>query len=273
DSLLHRAAGAGADLRDHPTHARAHERGASLPRARRELFPSLRVRLLRADGRGAGPGHARGEAATRRSARGGAPVHGDADRARPLAHAVRGRAARSRRRARAGRARGRLLPARLRARAGRRRGRSGIGEIMRVSFLRIVLLSALAAAASACGQQSDAARAQAPPPPPEVLVAVAERGDALITHEASGRAVAYRPAEVRARVEGILEERLYREGGEVEAGQVLFRIDRRTLEAEVAAAKAALAKARANAEIALQTAQRYRQLIGDQAISKQELDQ
>jgi membrane fusion protein (multidrug efflux system) len=144
---------------------------------------------------------------------------------------------------------------------------------MRVSFLRIVLLSALAAAASACGQQSDAARAQAPPPPPEVLVAVAERGDALITHEASGRVVAYRTAEVRARVEGILEERLYREGGEVEAGQVLFRIDRRTLEAEVAAAKAALAKARANAEIALQTAQRYRQLIGDQAISKQELDQ
>ena len=140
------------------------------------------------------------------------------------------------------------------------------------SFLRIVLIAAGAAAMGACGQPSDAVRSQAPPPP-EVVVAVAQRGDAPVTYEASGRVVPYRAAEVRARVEGILEQRLYQEGGEVEQGQVLFRIDRRTLQAEVAAAEAALARARASAGIAQQTVQRYRQLIADQAISDQELDQ
>src|SRR5204863_2167754 len=79
--------------------------------------------------------------------------------------------------------------------------------------------------------------------------------------------------EVRARVEGILEKRLYKEGGEVQEGQPLFRIDRRTLEANVASAKAALAKAHANAAVAAATFRRYGQLITDQAISKQEYDQ
>src|SRR5438477_420994 len=77
----------------------------------------------------------------------------------------------------------------------------------------------------------------------------------------------------RARVERILEKRLYREGGEVHEGQPLVRIDRGTLEANVASARAALAKARANADVAAATAGRYRQLIADQAISKQEYDQ
>src|ERR1051325_8505363 len=68
-------------------------------------------------------------------------------------------------------------------------------------------------------------------PPSEVTVVIAQKGEAPITYEASGRVVAYRTAEVRARVEGILEKRLYKEGGEVQEGQPLFRIDRRTLEA------------------------------------------
>lgn len=139
--------------------------------------------------------------------------------------------------------------------------------------LRIAILAVCLAALPACGDNSDAARIGAAPPPPEVTVAVVQRGDAPVTYEVSGRVVAYRTAEVRARVEGILEKRLYTEGGEVREGQPLFRIDRRMLEANVASARAALAKERANVEIATQTVKRYRQLIADQAVSRQELDQ
>lgn len=138
-------------------------------------------------------------------------------------------------------------------------------------LVRPVCLIAFAIALAACGKNDGAGGAQMPPP--EVTVVIAQTGDAPVTFEASGRVLAFRTAEVRARVEGILEKRLYKEGGEVEEGQPLFRIDRRTLEANAISARAALAKARANAEVAAQTAARYRQLIADQAISKQELDQ
>ena len=139
---------------------------------------------------------------------------------------------------------------------------------------RFVFSIALIVTLTACGNNSNGANAGRPQPPPtEVTIVVAKASDAPITFDVSGRVLAYRTAEVRARVEGILEKRLFKEGGEVREGQSLFRLDDRTLQANVASADAALAKARANAEIAGQTARRYRQLIGDQAISKQELDQ
>jgi membrane fusion protein (multidrug efflux system) len=137
-------------------------------------------------------------------------------------------------------------------------------------------MTAIALALVACGGKTDGAKAGGGPPqmpPAEVTVVVAQKGEAPITYEANGRVVAYRTAEVRARVEGILEKRLFKEGGEVTEGQPLFRIDPRTLEANVASARAALAKARANADVATQTVGRYRRLIADQAVSKQELDQ
>jgi membrane fusion protein (multidrug efflux system) len=139
---------------------------------------------------------------------------------------------------------------------------------------KFAFVAGVALALSACGGKSDGGKAAGPQmPPTEVTVVVAQKGDAPITYEASGRVVAYRTAEVRARVEGILEKRLFKEGGEVQEGQPLFRIDPRTLEANVASARAALAKARANADVAAQTVSRYRRLIADQAVSKQELDQ
>lgn len=139
---------------------------------------------------------------------------------------------------------------------------------------RLFLAIALVVTLTACGNSSNGANAGRPQPPPtEVTIVVAKASDAPMTFDVSGRVLAYRTAEVRARVEGILEKRLFKEGGEVQEGQSLFRLDARALQANVASADAALAKARANAEIAEQTATRYRQLIGDQAISKQELDQ
>ncbi|TJZ74280.1 efflux RND transporter periplasmic adaptor subunit [Chitiniphilus eburneus] len=129
-------------------------------------------------------------------------------------------------------------------------------------------------ALGACGKtEQQAGGPGAQMPPAEVVVATARSGDAAVTRDLTGRITAFRTAEVRARVEGILEKRLFTEGGEVRAGQSLFQIDRGTLEAAAASAQAGLAKANANAAIARQTAERYRVLIDDQGVSKQELDQ
>lgn len=110
-------------------------------------------------------------------------------------------------------------------------------------------------------------------PPPEVEVITVAPASVPHTVEAPGRLQAVRTAEVRARVEGILERRLYKEGSEVKAGQALFQIDQRTLAANVASAKATLAKARAQALISGQNADRMQALVNTRAISKQEYDQ
>jgi membrane fusion protein (multidrug efflux system) len=110
-------------------------------------------------------------------------------------------------------------------------------------------------------------------PPPEVeVISVAPR-DVPRTLEAPGRMQAVRTAEVRARVEGILERRSYTEGSEVKAGEVLFRIDSRSLAANVESAQANLAKARSQSLIAGQNLERMQALVGSKAVSKQEFDQ
>ncbi|MBS1154984.1 MAG: efflux transporter periplasmic adaptor subunit [Proteobacteria bacterium] len=126
----------------------------------------------------------------------------------------------------------------------------------------------------ACGKGEQTAAGGAPKmPPAEVAVVTVGQGQNAVTQDLPARLVAFRTAEVRARVEGILEKRLFAEGGVVQAGQSLFQIDSRTLEADLATARAALARSQASAMIAGQTATRYRQLISTQGVSKQELDQ
>ncbi len=110
-------------------------------------------------------------------------------------------------------------------------------------------------------------------PPPEVEVIDVAPRDVPRTLEAPGRMQAVRTAEVRARVEGILERRTYTEGSEVKAGAVLFRIDSRSLAANVAAAKATLARNQAQKLIAGQNLDRMQALVASNAISKQEFDQ
>lgn len=142
----------------------------------------------------------------------------------------------------------------------------------KISTLCFVLSSALLLVA--CGKEGQQAAGGMPQmPPAEVAVVTAGQGENALTRDLPARLAAYRTAEVRARVEGILEKRLFTEGGMVQAGQSLFQIDPRTLEADLASARAALARAEASALIAEQTAGRYRQLIAEQGVSRQELDQ
>jgi membrane fusion protein (multidrug efflux system) len=102
-------------------------------------------------------------------------------------------------------------------------------------------------------------------PPPEVDVITVAAGRATVTQDLPGRLQAYRTAQVRARVEGVVEKRLFREGSEVKAGEPLYRIDARTYRAAAAAARADMA-------IAHQTVERYRPLLEIKAVSQQEYD-
>ena len=109
-------------------------------------------------------------------------------------------------------------------------------------------------------------------PPPEVEVVVVRTEPVANVIELPGRVQAVRTAEVRARVTGIVGELLYREGSDVRAGQPLFSIDPRELQASLAAVQATLQRAEASATNARQDVERYRPLLKDQAISKQEYD-
>lgn len=119
-----------------------------------------------------------------------------------------------------------------------------------------------------------ACSAEAPPerPPPEVRVVEVEPHAVANRVEVPGRVQAVRTAEVRARVDGIVQRRLYDEGSDVEEGRELFLIDRRELRASLTAAEAALARAEANQANAAQDVARYEGLVAEQAISEQEYD-
>ncbi len=110
------------------------------------------------------------------------------------------------------------------------------------------------------------------PPPPEVTAITIGVEPISNVVELPGRVQAFRTAEVRARVDGIIQRRLYEEGTDVGAGRALFQIDPRQMRASANAASAQLARAQASAANAGQVARRYSGLVGEQAISAQEYD-
>ena len=124
---------------------------------------------------------------------------------------------------------------------------------------------------SACGK-SDAPTA--PPgggmPAPQVGVVTVQPGEVGLLTELPGRLEASRVAQVRARAAGILQKRLFTEGSEVKAGQVLFRIDAAPYEAALQTAEATLARGQANQAQASALAERYKPLVAANAISQQE---
>ena len=134
--------------------------------------------------------------------------------------------------------------------------------------------SVLAAAAlSACGDKKAAAPAGASaPPPPEVAVVTVQPGVVPLTTELPGRLEASRVAQVRARATGILNKRVFTEGSDVRAGQVLYQIDAAPYQAADQSARAQLAQAQAQLANAAGVASRYKPLVAANAVSKQEYD-
>jgi membrane fusion protein (multidrug efflux system) len=133
-----------------------------------------------------------------------------------------------------------------------------------------MLVLPLALTACGGGQNAPAGPGAGAPPPPEVGVVTVTTQTAPLTTELPGRVEASRVAQVRARVTGIVQKRLFREGSEVKAGQVLFVIDPAPYQAAVDSAKAALAKAQANVTQATAQATRFKPLRDANAISQQD---
>jgi membrane fusion protein (multidrug efflux system) len=133
----------------------------------------------------------------------------------------------------------------------------------------VFMLSLLAG----CGDKIPSAQAQgAGMPPPEVAVVTVAPERIAMTTDLPGRLEATRIAQVRARVPGIVTKRVFREGGDVKAGEILFRIDAAPFQATYNSAEATLARAEANLAQANLKVQRYKPLVETNAISKQEYD-
>ncbi|EBU4615397.1 efflux RND transporter periplasmic adaptor subunit [Salmonella enterica] len=127
-----------------------------------------------------------------------------------------------------------------------------------------------AALLAGCNDQGDT---QAHPGEPQVTIDVVETAPLAVTTELPGRTSAFRIAEVRPQVSGIVLKRNFTEGSDVEAGQSLYQIDPATYQADYDSAKGELAKSEAAAAIAHLTVKRYVPLVGTKYISQQEYDQ
>ena len=142
------------------------------------------------------------------------------------------------------------------------------------SFLRLVAAGVLGIALAACQNERDAAPSEATEQPPlRVTVQRATLQRVPFSLEAVGQAEGSREVEIRPRVTGILEKRLYAEGEPVKAGQTLFLIDRAPYEIAVEKARAELAQERVRLELAQKEAARLESLAKSRAISQREYDE
>lgn len=131
---------------------------------------------------------------------------------------------------------------------------------------------ALAGGLLLAGCQNTHGRAGAPPPAPEVATVTVRTEPVVLTTELPGRTSAFRIAEIRPQVNGLVMKRLFTEGAEVTAGQVLYQIDPATFQAAFENAMASLGKAEANLPAVRSRAERYGEALAENAVSRQDYD-
>ena len=141
------------------------------------------------------------------------------------------------------------------------------------SHARITLLSSLILSTAILTGCDDAGKQQAQMPAPQVTVHVVNSAPLSITTELPGRTSAFRIAEVRPQVSGIILKRNFVEGSDVQAGQSLYQIDPATYQAAYDSAKGEESKAQAAATIAHLTVKRYIPLLHTNYVSQQDYDQ
>jgi membrane fusion protein (multidrug efflux system) len=138
-----------------------------------------------------------------------------------------------------------------------------------VPAVGFVVLSSLLVTLSGCGTEQP----QAPAPQPmEVTAVTIEAKDTPVTPEFVGKTQSSRRVEIRSRVEGFLDKRLYKEGSLVKEGDVLFQMDRKPFEADLQAAEAELAQQRALLANAQANLKRVKPLVEQNAVAQKELD-
>ncbi len=141
--------------------------------------------------------------------------------------------------------------------------------LKRTKEITIVGVLAAFVILAGCGQQKVAG---GPPGPAEVVVVTVKPEKVATTMELSGRTSAFRVAEIRPQVNGIVQKRLFVEGSDVKVGQVLYQIDPAPFQAALDNAKAALGRADANLPAIRSRAERFRELLADKAVSQQDYD-
>jgi membrane fusion protein, multidrug efflux system len=139
---------------------------------------------------------------------------------------------------------------------------SGWEQRMRITVVFVVIFFA------ACSKKQETQ----PHPPPQVGVMTVHPQSVSLTTELPGRVVAYRVAEVRPQVNGVVQKRSFREGADVKSGQQLYQIDPAPFQASLESAQAALSRAQATATSTELLAQRYKPLSEARAVSKQDYD-
>jgi membrane fusion protein (multidrug efflux system) len=132
------------------------------------------------------------------------------------------------------------------------------------------LLLLLGLTTTACGKKQPPQ--QGPAGPPEVGVITIQPQRVTLTTELSGRTSPYLIAEIRPQVGGIIKKRLFTEGSDVKAGQVLYQIDPASYEATLASVRATQARAEATLGSVRLKAARYQDLVKIKAVSQQDND-
>ncbi|MBE0606671.1 MAG: efflux RND transporter periplasmic adaptor subunit [Deltaproteobacteria bacterium] len=136
-------------------------------------------------------------------------------------------------------------------------------------FLALAMVLSAGLSTGGCGGQK-----QSPPPPavPEVAVVTVRPEQVVLTTELPGRTSAYRVAEIRPQISGIVLKRMFHEGADVKAGEVLYQIDPAPYQSALANARGALSRAEANLPALRSRVGRYKDLIPDKAVSQQDYD-
>lgn len=144
-----------------------------------------------------------------------------------------------------------------------------LSTLFRATPIALLMTTLLLTGCNPSVEQTPASMAMAAP---EVNVIALQPQTLTLHTQLPGRTSAYRVAEVRPQVGGIIIKRLFREGSDVKAGQTLYQIDPATYEANLASAKASLERAKASEAIARLKAERYRDLSKTNGVSRQEND-
>lgn len=139
------------------------------------------------------------------------------------------------------------------------------------SLIAIAIAASLSLAA--CSDNGDANQLSQQQAPQEVGIVTIERQNVAVSNALPGRVTAFRVAEVRPQVSGILQSQQFEGGTNVTAGQSLYQIDPALFRAQLESAEAALARAQAEVTNSKARFERVRELIEEKSISQQDFDE
>jgi len=138
---------------------------------------------------------------------------------------------------------------------------------------RMAIVSCALLAMIGCqGENQQQAQAPAAAPAPQVSVVTIKPQPIMLTTELPGRTAPFRIAEIRPQVNGLIQKRLFTEGADVKAGDVLYQIDPATFKAALGNAEAALGRSEANLPAIRSRVERYKELLAEKAVSQQDFD-